>query len=129
MIIKYWMKKKYPIIERNSSVSTLIDLGLITSIICPSVIGVFDSGFLIVTSVTTTTIHSLALGGLCLFGRIQPEWVFKSNLTQEITGTHDEREQYDNLFWYLKWYTLILIPCLLLFSNLIACSIEKVLRV
>ena len=128
MIIKYWMKKKYPIIERNSSVSTLIDLGLITSIICPSVIGVFDSGFLIVTSVTTTTIHSLALGGLCLFGWFQPQWVFKSNLIQAQDVIGSQEEQYDTIFWYLKWYTMILIPCLLLFSNLIACSIEKVFR-
>ena len=132
MVIKYWMKKKYPIIQRNPSVSTLIDLGLMTSIICPSVIGVFDSVFLIVTSVTTTTIHSLALGGLCIFARIQPEWVFKSNLSHiqvhdVVTESQDEeQDSYNTLFWYLKWYTLILVPTLLLLSNCIACGIEKV---
>mgnify|MGYP001225245195 CR=1 FL=1 len=68
MAIKYWMKNYYPIIKTNSSISNLIDLGLITSIICPSVIGVFDSGFLFETSLTTTMIHSLALGSLSIFG-------------------------------------------------------------
>ena len=75
MAVKYWMKKEYPIIETNSTISNLIDLGLITSIICPSVIGVFDSGFLFETSLITTMIHSLALASLSLFGFFQPEWV------------------------------------------------------
>merc|ERR1712016_126734 len=79
--IKCWMKKTYPVIAEKSSVSTLIDLGLITAVICPTVIGVFDSGFLLMASLTTTTIHSLALGALCLFGKFQPKWVFHSNLT------------------------------------------------
>ena len=43
---KYWMKNQYPIIEKYPSISTVIDLGLITSVICPCVIGVFNSNFL-----------------------------------------------------------------------------------
>ena len=132
--IKCWMKKTYPVIAEKSSVSTLIDLGLITAVICPTVIGVFDSGFLIITSLTTTTIHSLALGALCLFGRLQPEWVFHSDLTNQTQDVSlnftesqvEEEEQYEKIFGYLQWYTLILIPTILLFSNLIAWGIQKV---
>ena len=133
IVIKCWIKKTYPIIAEKSSVSTLIDLGLITAVICPSIIGVFDSGFLLMTSLTTTTIHSLVLGALYLFGRLQPEWVFHSNLTNNKTRDtlchvteNQEEEQYECIFGYLQWYTLILIPMLLLFSNLIAWGKQKV---
>ena len=126
--IKCWMKKNYPVIAEKSSVSTLIDLGLIIAVICPSIIGVFGSEFLLMTSLSTTTIHSVAIGALCLFGKFQPNWVFHSNLTNNqtqnanlnITESHVEEEQYDTIFGYLQWYTLILIPMLLLFANFIA---------
>ena len=139
MAIKKWMKIRYPIIKRKPSVSTLIDLGLISSIICPSVIGVLDSGFLFATSVTTTMIHSVALGSLGHFGVFKPDWVFNSN-TRDIqipdassfNGTEidpiqvQEEDQYGSIFWYLKMYCWILIPALLLLSNLIAHGIETV---
>ena len=131
LTIKCWMKKKYPVIAEKSSISTLIDLGLVTAVICPSIIGVFDSGFLLMTSVATTTIHSAALGALCLFGKLQPKWVFHSNLTNNQTQetsfeSQVEEEQYDTIFAYLQWYTLILVPMLLLFSNFIAWGKQKV---
>ena len=138
MAVKYWMKKKYVIINNNYSVSTLIDMGLITSIICPSVIGVFDSGFLFATSLTTTTIHALALGGLCFFGMYQPEWIFNSNATGiqvpdvSLNGTDVDHIQiqgenhYDSMSWYLICYTLILVQTLYLLSNSIAFGIGNV---
>ena len=132
--IKYWMKNQYPIIEKYPSISTVIDLGLITSVICPCVIGVFNSNFLIITSVTATSIHSLALGSLCIVGSYQPEWMFNSNASDigaqavslNVMESQGEEDQYATIFWNLRWFTFILVPTLLLVSNTIAFVSSKV---
>ena len=125
VILKCWLKKKYPVLKIDPSVSNLIDLGLVTSFVCPSVIGILDSGFLLITSLTSTVIHALALGSLCLFGMYLPDWVFHSDLL-DVHAQEVLVDPYETSFWYLKWYTFMLVPTILLFSNAIAIGIQKV---
>ena len=125
MIIKYWMMKRYPALKDGPKI---IDLGLITSIICPSVIGVFNSAFFFITSLSTTLIHSTALGSLCLIGMYHPSTIFQSPKNVSLSNGNEstmadlsyqeiEQRRHDANINFLQWYTWILVPMLLIFCN------------
>ena len=134
---KNWMMKQHPIL-RNSH--RLIDLGLFTSIICPSVIGVFNSGFFLATSLSTTLIHSIALGSLYTIGFYHPSMIFESlNHHQDHHQDHHHNHHHDHLmlsqkqveerdFNFLQWYAWILIPTLLIFCNFITFCTSKIVK-
>ena len=132
MIIKYWMLSRYPVLKKSHK---LIDLGLFTSMICPSVIGVFNSGFLLITSVTSTLIHSLALGSLYVIGMHHPSMIFQSS-TDDIEdqmipicgSNYQKEEQEERDLHFLKWYTWTLVPLLLILSNFVTFCINKVFK-
>ena len=137
LIIKYWMLNRYPVL--NYRYRKLIDLGLFTSMICPSVIGVFNSGFLFITSVSTTMIHSLALGSLYAIGLYHPSMIFQSSTNEteselmQLCGSNfhstlSQEEQEARDMKYLKWYTWILVPLVLILSNFAIFCINKVFK-
>ena len=123
--ISHFIKKKYP-----RSDASMIKLGLITSIVSPCVIGIFGSPFLVISSLSTTFLQSLALAALCAVGNMKPSLVLNSDLpvvmetmptTVDIYSEDDlEKEQLS----YLNYSTIILIPILLL-TNLLSFYIQK----
>ena len=124
-VIKSWTLKKHPEIESKTS---LINVGLVTSFVAPCVIGIYNSSFLLVTSFTSSAIHSLALGTLCVVANIQPNLVFNStensiNQTNFINEDLEE-EGFLHLYW-MNMFTIVLIPSLLILSNLFVYLIQQ----
>ena len=106
--IKLWIKRKYCF-----SNTCLINNGLLASFVAPCVLGIYDSNFLLITSVTTSVIHSLALGSICAVANHQPDLVFNSTKT----------DVEDNLYWF----TFALLP-LMYFTNLFVFWIQSLMK-
>ena len=127
-MIERWVKKK----EIPTTRTGLIKLGLFTALISPSVIGIFNSWFLLITSVSTSILQSLALSSLCAIGIVYPSLVFNSThvmMNSTIRGSDMDLEvkyPYPEQT-YLGWYTLILVPLLFL-SNLVYYFISYLVR-
>ena len=122
--ISHFIKNRYP-----RSDSSMIKLGLITSIVSPCVIGIFGSPFLVVSSLSTTFLQSLALAALCAVGNMKPSLVLNSGLTvmEQMPTTIDiysEDDLENEQISYLNHFTWILIPILLL-TNLLSFYIQK----
>ena len=133
---------KHSTSKKLATKASLINLGLLTSLLAPCVIGSFNSNFIFNCSIASSILHCIALGSLSLVGNFAPSWVFSPMAIEEV----DQRQEaYDsdcnnrdnstdifetdplgltnnlilhqeNMLWFLNWY-MLLIPLLLL-SNL-----------
>ena len=131
--IERWVKKK----EIPTTRTGLIKLGLFTALISPSVIGIFNSWFLLITSVSTSILQSLALSSLCAIGIINPSIVFNSTHVEMIDEPFNTTKEGSDMDLevsyaypeqvYLGWFTLILVPLLFL-SNLVYYFISYLVR-
>ena len=95
-----WMKSQNANFDPRLTI-----LGLVTAFVSPCVIARFDSNFILVTNVCTTFLQSFALAVLCFFGESQPDYIF-----------HFRSENEFEELWYLRLFTIILVPWLL-FTN------------
>ena len=113
-------------------------LSMVTSIISPCVIGVFNSAHYLMSSIGTSILLSIGLGSLCLIGHLEPSLVFKdfrnatvpSQVSSNVSNTEitDDENGYGSQLWYLNWYTMILIPLILLSNLFYYCISESFKR-
>ena len=108
LAIKLWIKRKYCL-----SNTSIINNGLLASFVAPCVYGIYDSNFLLITSMTSSFIHSVALASICKVANHQPDLVLNSTMT----------DMEDNLYWFI----IALLP-LLYFTNLFVFFIQSLMK-